>query len=115
MICVVLILGLIFLIVCIFGLRKRADDLQVHVDDLQVQLEQCQGQLEQCIKIIEEIEVDEVNLLPCPICGHEVKLNPINDSFCIECDNFLGEDGCGLKTGYYDSKNELVEQWNGMK
>ena len=49
------------------------------------------------------------------MCGHEVKLNPINDSFYIECDKFLGKGGCGLTTGYYKSKNELIEKWNGMK
>ena len=94
-ICVVLIFLTIFLIVCIFGLRKRADNLQT--------------QLEQCV------EVEEQTLDPCPMCGHEVKLNPINDSFYIECDYFLGESGCGLTTGYYKSKNELIEKWNGMK
>ena len=94
-ICVGLIFLTIFLIVCIFGLRKRADNLQT--------------QLEQCV------EVEEQALDPCPICGNEVKLNPINDSFYIECDDFLGENGCGLTTGYYKSKNELIEKWNGMK
>lgn len=94
-ICVVLIFLTIFLIVCIFGLRKRADNLQT--------------QLEQCV------EVEEQTLDPCPICGHEVKLNPINDSFYIECDDFLGGRGCGLTTGYYKSKNELIEKWNSMK
>ena len=94
-ICVVLVFITIFLVVCIVGLRKRADDLQT--------------QLDQCVKI------EEQSLNPCPICGHEVKLNPINDSFYIKCDDFLGEDGCGLKTGYYKSKNELIEKWNGMK
>ena len=93
-ICAVLIFLTIFLIVCILGLRKRADNLQI--------------QLEQCVEVEEQI------LDPCPICGHEVKLNPINDSFYIKCDNFLGGDGCGLTTGYYKSKNELIEQWNGM-
>ena len=94
-ICVVLVFATIFLIVCILGLRKRADNLQI--------------QLEQCV------EIEEQTLDPCPICGYEVKLNPVNDSFYIKCDDFLGEDGCGLKTGYYKSKNELIEKWNGMK
>ena len=94
-ICGVLIFIIVFLIVCIYGLRTRADDLQVQLDQY--------------------IDVEEQNLNPCPMCGNEVKLNPINDSFYIECDNFLGEDGCGLTTGYYDSKNELIEQWNEMK
>lgn len=93
-ICTVLVFLVMFLIVCIVGLRKRADDLQI--------------QLEQCV------EIEEQTLKPCPMCGHDVKLNPINDSFYIECDNSIGENGCGLKTGYYKSKNELIEQWNGM-
>ena len=94
-ICVGLVFLTIFLIACILGLQKRADNLQT--------------QLEQCV------EVEEQALDPCPICGHEVKLNPIDDSFYIECSNFLGESGCGLRTGYYKSKNELIEKWNGMK
>ena len=89
-ICVVLV----FATVCILGLRKRVDNLQI--------------QLEQCVK------VEEQTLNPCPICGNEVKLNPVNDSFYIKCDDLLGGDGCGLTTGYYKSKNELIEQWNGM-
>ena len=93
-VCVVFVFVIIFLVVCIIELRKRADNLQI--------------QLEQCV------ELEEENLIPCPMCGHEVKLNPINDSFYIKCDDFLGEDGCGLTTGYYKSKNELIEQWNGM-
>ena len=93
-ICVGLVFLIVFLIVYIFGLRKQADDLQT--------------QLDQCI------EVEEQTLNPCPMCGHEVKLNPINDSFYIKCDCFLGEGGCGLETGYYKSKKELIDQWNGM-
>lgn len=93
--CVVLVFLTIFLIICICGLRYRADNLQV--------------QLEQCI------EVEEQSLIPCPICGEEVKLNPVNNLFYIKCSNFIGEDGCGLQTGYYESKMELIEQWNGMK
>jgi hypothetical protein len=93
--CACLVFLTIFLIICICGLRYRADNLQV--------------QLEQ------SIEVEEQSLKPCPICGEEVKLNPVNDSFYIECSNFFREDGCGLSTGYYDSKMELIEQWNDMK
>ena len=94
-VCVVFVFIIIFLVVCIIGLRKRADNLQI--------------QLEQCV------EVEEQTLDPCPMCGHEVKLNPINDSFYIECDDFMGEGGCGLRTDYYKSKNKLIEKWNGMK
>ena len=93
-ICGFLIFIVVFLVTCIFGLRERADNLQT--------------QLDQCI------EIEEENLLPCPICGHEVKLNPINESFYIECEKWIGSDGCGLRTGYYKSKNELIEKWNNM-
>ena len=92
-ICAILTFLVVFFIVCIFGLRERADNLQT--------------QLDQCV------EIEEQNLEPCPICGHEVKLNPVNDSFYIKCEKWMGNDGCGLTTGYYKSKNELIEQWNG--
>ena len=93
-ICIFLISIIVFLIACIFGLRERADNLQTQLNQY--------------------VETKEENLLPCPICGHEVKLNPINDSFYIECEKWMGSGGCGLTTGYYKSKNELIEQWNGM-
>lgn len=93
--CAILTFLVVFLIACIFGLRERTDNLQK-------QLDQCVG-------------IENQNLKSCPICGHEVKLNPINDSFYIECEKWMGNDGCGLTTGYYKSKNELIKQWNGMK
>ena len=93
-ICGFLIFIIVFLITCISGLRERADNLQI--------------QLDKCV------EIEEPSLKPCPICGHKVKLNPVNDSFYIECKVYMGNDGCGLKTGYYKSKNELIKQWNDM-
>lgn len=94
-ICGFLIFLVVFFIVCICGLQTRANDLQM--------------QLDQCT------EIEELNLHPCPVCGNDVKLNPVNDSFYIKCDNFLWGDGCGLQTGYYKSKNKLIKQWNNMK
>ena len=93
-VCGILVFLVVFFIVCIFGLRQRANSLQT--------------QLDQCV------EIEEESLLPCPICGHEVELNPINDSFYIECEKWMDSDGCGLITGYYKSKNELIEKWNNM-
>lgn len=55
---------------------------------------------------------DEIELNPCPMCGKDVELQPINDSFYIECEYGIGNDGCGLHTGYYDSKMELISLWN---
>ena len=54
----------------------------------------------------------EPELNPCPICGHKVSLNPVNRSWHIECEFGLGHDGCGLSTGYYNDKNELITAWN---
>ena len=42
----------------------------------------------------------------CPLCGHEPELQPVNDSYYIEC-KF-----CGLKTKYYGSLQFLVNYWN---
>ena len=46
----------------------------------------------------------------CPMCGERVKLNPIGDDWYIECQNF----DCGLQTGYFEDKEELIEKWNEM-
>lgn len=94
LICAELVFLIVLLIICIFIIQKR-------MDNLQMRLEQC-------------AELEEENLNLCPMCGHNMKLNHINDSFYIECDSSLGEDGCGLSTGYYESKTELIEQWNNM-
>ena len=93
--CAIWMIIVVFLVVCIGVLQHKADKLQI--------------QLEQ------SVETEEINLLPCPICDCSVKLNPINDSFYIECEQFDDDGGCGLTTGFYKSKNELIEQWNGMK
>ena len=94
-VCIGLVFLIMFLITCICGLRHRADNLQT--------------QLEQCIK------TEEQSLIPCPMCGKEVELCPVNDSFYIHCDKWHNKDGCGLATGYYKSKSELIEDWNDMK
>lgn len=47
--------------------------------------------------------------LPCPICGSDVSLLPVNNSFYIKCNK------CKLQTGYFDSKKEILEYWNNRK
>ena len=93
--CAIWMLIVVILIVCIGVLQNRANNLQTQIEQY--------------------VETEEVNLLPCPICSHEVELKPIDDSFYRECEQWGNEDGCGLTTGFYKSKNELIEQWNGMK
>jgi hypothetical protein len=46
----------------------------------------------------------------CPMCGSEVELKPVNDSWYIGCQNI----NCGLETGFFHDKEELVEKWNNM-
>ena len=55
---------------------------------------------------LEEVKYEEVVLKPCYMCENEVELSPINDRFYIHCDS------CGLETGYYKLRSNLVEQWN---
>lgn len=50
----------------------------------------------------------------CPMCGATVKLHG-EESFYIECDRFDDKQGCGLKTGYYKSKETLIKNWNNIQ
>ncbi len=56
------------------------------------------------------------SLVECPMCGEDVDFRSTRTSYYIECCPWRtqGEYGCGLKTGYYDTKEELVKAWNGM-
>lgn len=47
-----------------------------------------------------------VELEPCYLCGETVKIQPVNESFYIECES------CGLETTFFKSKSELVSYWN---
>lgn len=68
-------------------------------------------------KELMDIKYSTFEIKPCPMCGSEdVKLLG-NDSFYIYCDNLSSDgsgDGCGLRTAYYDSKQELIETWNSI-
>lgn len=48
----------------------------------------------------------EVVLEECPFCDGSANIQPVNDSFYIECDD------CELHTDYFDSESELVNYWN---
>lgn len=64
----------------------------------------------------QEAKFEVGHLEPCPFCGKDVTLKQVNDSYYITCEKFVGNMiiGCDLRTGYYKSKKELVEQWNEM-
>ena len=48
----------------------------------------------------------EITLENCSLCeGHPI-LQPVNQSFYIECKD------CKLRTNYFDSKYELIKYWN---
>lgn len=54
-----------------------------------------------------EINSDETaDLVPCYLCGGTVKIQPVKNSFYIECVS------CNLTTGYFKSKSELIKYWN---
>ena len=59
---------------------------------------------ETCEEYITEIK--EIELVPCYLCDGEVKIQPVNDSFYIECEN------CELRTDFFKSKSELIRYWN---
>lgn len=51
-----------------------------------------------------ELETEE--LAPCYLCGGNVKIQPVNDTFYIECED------CDLQTDYFDPKSDLIRYWN---
>lgn len=65
-------------------------------------------------KVLEPPKEDYITT--CPFCGADnVKLHPINDSWYIECEQYgLHQRGCGLSTGYFSNKQELIDKWNTM-
>lgn len=52
------------------------------------------------------VNENTIELEECPLCDGNAKLNPVNDSYYIECKK------CGLQTGYYGSLDMLVNYWN---
>ena len=103
-----IVVGLVLLVVVtiIVGQHTQITDLENKAISLQAENEFLQLELN-------EYRYEETELNNCrPVCGKKVELKPIDDSFYIECEQWNGNDGCGLKTGYYDSKAELIREWN---
>ena len=65
-------------------------------------------------KILEPPKEDYVTI--CPFCGADnIRLHPVNDSWYMECEKYgLNQRGCGLSTGYFSNKQELIDKWNIM-
>ena len=51
-------------------------------------------------------EAETEELAPCYLCGGNAKIQPVDDSFYIECES------CDLQTDYFDSKSALIRYWN---
>lgn len=49
---------------------------------------------------------EKIELVPCYLCDGTVKIQPVNDSFYIECEK------CELRTDFYKSKIDLITYWN---
>lgn len=75
---------------------------------------QLETKLTEAEKKLEYLDYREMELDPCVMCGKEVKMSLLDtrEVYSIECDAY---DGCGLRTGFYDSANELAEIWNNIK
>lgn len=56
------------------------------------------------LKQSHETETEE--LAPCYLCGGNAKIQPVNDSFYIRCED------CGLETDFFKSKSDLIRYWN---
>lgn len=52
------------------------------------------------------VNENTIELEECPLCDGNAELNPVNDSYYIECKK------CGLQTAYYESLDMLVNYWN---
>ena len=95
--------------------NTSTDKLESEISVANESIESLNEELEY-YKSINSEDYKGYELLSCPLCGYEdVKLNPINERFYIECpkSRFNNNDnGCGLTTTYFDNKNELIEYWN---
>ena len=95
--------------------NTSTDKLESEISVANENIESLNEELEY-YKSISSEDYKGYELLNCPLCGYEdVNLNPINESFYIECPeghSYNNDNGCGLTTDYFDNKNELIEYWN---
>lgn len=61
-------------------------------------------------KIGEDLWEDYNYCTQCPICGDTIDIDHSSELWYIKCDSNYG--GCGLRTGYYNSINDLIDDWN---
>lgn len=54
----------------------------------------------------DNLKTNGIKLNECYLCGGNVDLYPVNDSFYIKCED------CDLQTDYFDSKSDLIRYWN---
>lgn len=102
-------------VIVIAGFIYNMCEYSANNTKLQNELEATKLELSEKQKILEDLGY-EYDLLNCPLCGYEVDIKPVNNSFYIVCNKFdKGKEGCGLRTDFYDSKNELIEIWNSME
>ena len=81
------------LLISDFFYKPRFKDLESRVEVLETKVNDLTA------------SVDVLNL--CPLCGSDVKILTVDDSYYIKCPN------CNLHTKYFDYKSKLVEYWNG--
>ena len=51
---------------------------------------------------------DELELLPCSICGEEVKIDIISGKYYIRCSE------CGYETEAYEHLQDVINRWNSI-
>ena len=49
---------------------------------------------------------EEIALEKCPFCNGKAVIQPVQDSFYIECEK------CELHTDFFKSKEKLIRYWN---
>lgn len=74
----VVMLVCLMLLACIFNLKRENDNLKTN----------------------------GVELNKCYLCGGNVEIYPVNDSFYIGCCRYK------LRTDYFGSKGDLIRYWN---
>ena len=98
-------------------MEKPSDDMMDKMIDAMyttkgVQTGVCKGWRENLKAAWRRLFEPETALLPCPFCGSEAKLLPL-DSFvewAVACQHPEGE--CNVRIIYCDTKEKAIAQWN---
>ena len=99
-------------VICIVGFLSCIIASQFsYISDLKKEIKTLQEENSSLHTDLDEYGCEELELKGCPVCGKEVRIKQIDTSFQIECDKW-NNDGCGLTTGYYKSKSDLIKNWN---